>query len=94
VIALAVAMLAAFLQREFISAVSGRDGVRSLLAERTTEADPELSMAAALRGDARYYLRQLRRRQPEPDIERKRLAALAGVAIAAGSIAWLLWGPA
>ena len=88
-----VAILAAYLQRAFILAVSTRDGVHGLMELRAAGQRPELSTFAALRGDAAYYLRQLRRRQPEPDIERKRLGALVGLSVAALTLAWLLWGP-
>ena len=92
-ILIAVAIIAALLQRDFIAAVSGRDGVRSRLAERSAGLAPGVSMTQALRVDASYYLRQLRRRQPEPDIERKRRLAVIGVAVAALCLAWLLFGP-
>jgi hypothetical protein len=90
---IAVAILTALAQRDFISAVSSRDAIRSRLAERSDGLHPELSTMAAFRDDAMYYLRQLGRRQPERDIERKRLTAVAGVAAAAVCLAWLLWGP-
>ncbi len=93
-ILIGVAVIAALLQRDFIAAVSGRDGVRSRLAERSEGLAPGESMTRALRVDAGYYLRQLRRRQPEPDIERKRLLAIAGVAAALACLAWLLFWPA
>ena len=48
---------------------------------------------SALRTDAGYYLRQLGRRQPEHDIERKRRLALVGVVAAVAMIAWLLFAP-
>jgi hypothetical protein len=88
------AVLAAYLQRTFMDAVMERDGVRSLVQLRAAGQRPELTPFAAMRGDAAYYVRQLRRRQPEPAIERKRLAALAGIAVAVGTLAWLLWAPA
>jgi len=93
-ILLGVAILSALAQRDFIAAVSARDAVRSRLAERSEGLHPELSMMAALRDDAAYYFRQLGRHQPEPVIERKRLLALGGVAVAVICLAWLVWGPA
>jgi hypothetical protein len=92
-ILLAVAIVAALLQRDFIAAVAGRDGIRSRLAERAEGNLPEVTTVGALRTDARYYLRQLSRRQPEHDIERKRRLALVGVAAALAAIAWLLFAP-
>jgi hypothetical protein len=92
-ILLVVALLTALAQREFIAAVSERDLVRSRFAERTEGLHPELSAIAALRDDASYYVRQLWRRQPQADIERKRLLAIGGVALALGCLAWLVWGP-
>jgi len=93
-ILIAVAIIAALLQRDFIAAVSGRDGVQSRLAERSAGIAPGVSMTQALRADASYYLRQLGRRQPEGEIERKRRFALAGVAAAVVCLAWLLFVPA
>jgi hypothetical protein len=52
-----------------------------------------VTTASALRTDAGYYLRQLSRRQPEGDIERKRRLALVGVGAALAAIAWLLFAP-
>jgi hypothetical protein len=92
-ILLAVAIVAALLQRDFIAAVAGRDGIRSRLAERAEGNLPEVTTVGALRTDAGYYLRQLVRRQPEPDIERKRRLALVGVVAAFGMIGWLLFAP-
>ena len=89
-----VAILAAYLQRAFIAAVSARDGVHGLMELRAAGQRPEMSTFEALRGDAAYYVRQLRRRQPDPDIERKQWVAFAGLGIAALTLAWLLWGPA
>ena len=93
-VSVAVAILAAYLQRVFISAVTERDGVRPRMVMRAEEAEPELSAFEALRADAGYYVRQLGRRQQEPDVERKRLAAIGGVILAILALAWLLWGPA
>ncbi|HEY7132575.1 MAG TPA: hypothetical protein VH440_10005 [Candidatus Limnocylindrales bacterium] len=93
-ILIGVAIVAALLQRDFIAAVSGRDGVQSRLAERSAGLAPGVSMTQALRVDAGYYLRQLRRRQPEREIERKRVLALAGLAAAIACLAWLLFAPA
>jgi hypothetical protein len=92
-ILLAVAIVAALLQRDFIAAVAGRDGVQSRMAERSAGLAPGVSMAQALRVDAAYYLRQIRRRQPQRDIERKRRFALAGMAAALAAIAWLVFVP-
>lgn len=89
-ILIGVAIIAALVQRDFIAAVSGRDGVQSRLAERSAGLAPGVSMTQALRVDAGYYLRQLRRRQPERDIERKRLIALMGLLVAGGCLLWLL----
>jgi hypothetical protein len=93
-ILIGVAIIAALLQRDFIAAVSGRDGVQSRLAERSAGIAPGVSMTQAFRADAAYYLRQLGRRQPEGEIERKRRFALAGMAAAIASLAWLLFAPA
>ncbi len=93
-VSVGLAILAAYLQRVFITAVADRDRVESRLAQRAAGLAPELSAMAALRADARYYIRQLGRRQPQQDIERKRLGALAGVVIASGVLLWLLFGPA
>jgi hypothetical protein len=93
-ILIAVAIIAALLQRDFIGAVSDRDGVQSRLAERSAGIAPGVSMTQALRADATYYLRQLGRRQAQPEIERKRRFALAGVAAAVAALVWLLFGPA
>jgi hypothetical protein len=92
-ILLGVAILTALAQRDFIAAVSARDAVRSRLAERSEGLHPELSMLSAFRDDATYYLRQLGRRQPQSDIERKRLFAIGGVALALACFAWLVWSP-
>jgi hypothetical protein len=92
-ILLGVAILTALAQRDFIAAVSSRDAVRSRLAERSAGLHPELSTMSAFRDDATYYLRQLGRRQPQPDIERKRLVALGGVALALACLGWLVWSP-
>ena len=92
-ILLGVAILTALAQRDFIAAVSARDAVRSRLAERSEGLHPELSAMTALRDDAVYYLRQLGRRQPQADIERKRLFAIGGLAIALACFAWLIWSP-
>ena len=92
-ILLAVAIVAALLQRDFIAAVAGRDGIRSRLADRAEGNAPGVTTVSALRTDAGYYLRQLRRRQPEGDIERKRRLALVGVAAALAVIVWLLFAP-
>jgi hypothetical protein len=92
-ILLAVAIVAALLQRDFIASVAGRDGIRSRLAERAEGNLPGVTAVTALRTDAGYYLRQLRRRQPEHDIERKRRLALVGVVAAIAAIAWLLFAP-
>ena len=54
---------------------------------------PDVTTFAALRTDARYYLRQVSHRQPQHDIERKRRLALVGVAAALAMIAWLLFAP-
>jgi thioesterase domain-containing protein len=93
-ILIAVAIIAALLQREFIAAVSGRDHVDSVLARRAAGLEPGMSAFSALRTDARYYLRQLRRRQPQGDIERKRWFALGGLAAAVACLVWLLVLPA
>ena len=92
-ILLAVAIVAALLQRDFIAAVAGRDGIRSQLAERGEGNLPDVTTFAALRTDARYYLRQVSHRQPQHDIERKRRLALVVVAAALAMIAWLLFAP-
>jgi hypothetical protein len=92
-ILLAVAIVAALLQRDFIAAVAGRDGIRSRLADRAEGNLPDVTAVSALRTDAAYYLRQLGRRQPEPEIERKRRLALVGVVAAVAMIAWLLFAP-
>ena len=92
-ILLAVAIVAALLQRDFIAAVAGRDGIRSRLADRAEGNLPDVTTVSALRTDASYYLRQLGRRQPEGDIERKRRLALVGVVAAVAMIAWLLFAP-
>jgi Flp pilus assembly protein TadB len=92
-ILLAVAIVAALLQRDFIAAVAGRDGIRSRLAERAEGNLPDVTAVSALRTDAQYYLRQLSRRQPQHEIERKRRLALVGVAAALAMIAWLLFAP-
>ena len=92
-ILLGIAIVAALLQRDFIAAVAGRDGVQSRIAERSAGLAPGVSMAQALRVDASYYLRQLRRRQPEGEIERKRRFALVGLAVALAAIAWLVLIP-
>jgi hypothetical protein len=89
-ILLGVAIVAALLQRDFIAAVSGRDGIRSRMAERSAGLAPGVSLTQALRVDAGYYLHQLRRRQPEAEIERKRRFALGGLVAAAACIVWLL----
>jgi hypothetical protein len=89
-ILLGIAILTALAQREFIAAVASRDGVRSRLAERSAGLAPGVSVGQALRVDAGYYLRQLRRRQREPEIERRRLLALGGLLVAALAFVWLL----
>ena len=91
---LGVAIVAALLQRDFIAAVAGRDGVRSRIADRSAGLAPGTSLTQALRVDAAFYLRQLRHRQPESEIERKRRIALLGLAVAAACMAWLLVLPA
>ena len=92
-ILLGIAIVAALLQRDFIAAVAGRDGVRSRMADRSAGLAPGVTMPQALRVDASYYLRQLRRRQPEREIERKRRFALLGLTVAVAGIAWLLFAP-
>jgi len=89
-----VALLAAYLQQVFLSAVTQRDGVRLLRTARADGTDPDVSALGALRADAGYYLRQLRHRQPQPDIERKRLGALGGIGLVLFALVWLLLGGA